>query len=176
MPIVKPFRPKRRTINAAAENGDIESIMFHLLEGVDINSRNANGFFPLGGAVHFGHQQAVGYLIDHGADINMLTVLNWSPLYIAAWRRHLDVAKILLKAGANTKGRTLHCDYGPSQAGFTALHAAALNGDSKMARLLLKYGADPRKRAAGRLPEDVARNEGHIAVARILGANRRACS
>lgn len=170
---MKPYRPPKRTLNSAAESGDIESIMFHLLEGVDVNETKANGHFPLAGATHYGHTQAVKFLIEHGAKINMLTALHWSPLYIAAWRQHLDIAKVLLAGGASTTPRTLYSEYGPSVAGFTALHAAAFNGDRNMVRLLLKHGADARKKAGDRLPEDVASDAGHSAIARLLRAERQ---
>jgi ankyrin repeat protein len=165
---MKPYKPKKRTLNSAAEFGDIPSIMFHLLNGADINGRIGNGFFPLGGAVHYGHGQATLYLIEHGADINTPTTLNWSPLYIAAWMRHLEVAKILLQAGADTKLSTIYRQYTPSREGYTALHAAAFNGDAKMVRLLLKYGASKRARASKLTPEDVARRSGFSSVARLL--------
>ena len=47
---MKPYRPPNRTLNSAANSGDIESIMFHLLEGANVNARNAIGHFPLAGA------------------------------------------------------------------------------------------------------------------------------
>jgi ankyrin repeat protein len=165
---MKPYKPKKRTLNSAAEDGDIPSIMYHLLNGADINGRIGSGFFPLGGAVHYGHSQATLYLIEHGAEVNMLTSLNWSPLYIAAWRRHHEVAKILLEAGANTKLPTSYHPFAQSWDGFTALHAAAFNGDVKMIRLLLKYGASKRARAEKLTPEDVARQFGYTTVAKIL--------
>lgn len=171
---LKSYRPPKRTLNAASESGDIESIMFHIIEGADLNGRNASGHFPLAGAAHYGHAQAVRYLVEHGAKIDMLTTLNWSPLYIAAWRQHLDVAKVLLSAGASTKPRTYSGEYSPCPGEFTALHAAAFNGNTQMVRLLLKYGADARKKAGGRLPEDVARDQGHNAIERLLTATRRA--
>ena len=171
---MKPYRPPKGTLNSAAESGDIESIMFYLLEGADVNGKKANGHFPLAGAAHYGHAQTVKDLIEHGAKVNMFTAIHWSPLYIAAWRQHFDVAKVLLSAGASTTSRTLYSEYGPSGAGFTALHAAASNGDGKMVRLLLKYGANPHKKAGDRLPEDVANDAGHKAIARLLRAKRRA--
>lgn len=170
---MKPYRPPNRTLNSAAESGDIESIMFHLLEGADVNGRKANGYFPLGGAAHYGHPQAVKYLVEHGAKINMLTTYHWSPLFIAAWRQHHDVAKILLAAGASTKPRTIYGEYSPCPGGFTALHAAAFNGDIKMVRLLVAHGADISAKARDRLPEDVARDEGHKSITRLLSAKRR---
>ncbi len=165
---MKPYKPTNRTLHSAAEAGDIPSIMFHLLDGANINRRDSSGYFPLSASVHYGHAQATLYLIEHGANINMRTKLNWSPLYIATWRGHLDVAKILLEAGANTKLRTISNEYAKSLEGFTAMHAAAFNGDSKMVRLLLKYGASPRARARKLTPEDVARLNGFESVARLL--------
>ena len=173
---VKAYRPARRTLHAAAENGDIPSIMFHLMERADINGTKSKGYFPLAGAANNGHAQAVQYLLDHGAHINMASELNWTSLYTAATRQHLDVAEVLLRAGANTGVSTHYSEYGPSREGFTALHAAALNGNLKMIMLLLDYLADPRDRAGRDLPEDVARLAGHAAVARVLAAKRRAMS
>ncbi len=171
---VKAYRPPRRTLHSAAENGDIESIMFHLLKGADINARKSRGYFPLGAAAHFGHATAVQFLIDHGADIEMLTECRWSPLYIAAWQEHLNVAKVLLAAGASTKPRSGYNQYSPSPSEFTALHAAAHLGNTKMVRLLLRYGANPGEKAHDKLPEEIAANNGHKQIARILRAHRRA--
>jgi len=171
---LKAYHPPHRTLHSAAEHGDIESIMFHLLEGADINARKSRGYFPLGAATHFGHATAVQFLIDHGADIEMLTEYRWSPLYIAAWQQHLDVAKVLLTAGASTKPRSGYGEYSPSPSDFTALHAAAHLGNTKMVRLLLKYGASPSEKTHGELPEEIAANNGHKQIARILRAHRRA--
>ncbi len=148
--------------------------MFHLLAGADVNGRTANGHFPLAGAAFKGHAQAAQYLIEHGAKVNMLTAFHWSPLYIAVVSRHLDVARVLLSAGASTKPQTIPNEYGTSPRGFAALHAAASTGEGKMVRLLLRHGADPCRKAEGRLPEDVASDAGHQAIAKLLRARRTA--
>ena len=106
----------------------------------------------------------------------MLTEFDWSPLYIAVWQKHLDVAKVLLAAGASTKPQSGYHEYSPSPGGFTALHAAAHLGNTMMVRLLLKYGASPSKKAHGKLPEEIAAINGHKQLARILRAYRRARS
>jgi ankyrin repeat protein len=173
MPNVKAYRPARRTLCAAAENGDIPSIGFHLLEGADINGTKSKGFLTLGGAALHGHAQAVQYLLDHGANIDMASELNWTTLYIAASRKYLDVAEVLLRAGADTSNPTHHSEYGLSRDGFTALHAAALAGDLNMVRRLLAYSADPCTTARRDLPQDVARLERHAVIARVLAAESR---
>lgn len=170
---LKEYRPPKRTIHSAAESGDIESISYHLLEGVDVNGRTARGYFPLAGAAYNGHAQAVRYLLDHGAKIDMLTKFRWTALYNAVWREHIDVAEVLLDAKASTKVCTIAGEHGPSQTGFTVLHAAAHTGNLAMVKLLLKYGSDPGKKAAQQLPEDVARAMGHKEVAKLLELTRR---
>ena len=110
---MKPYRPKRRTLNAAAENGDIESIMYHLLLGADIDQKLANGHCALGGAVFNGHAQAVQFLIERGAKIDQTSQCNWSPLYIAVWKNDLKIAELLLCAGADTEVATVSDGYCP---------------------------------------------------------------
>lgn len=155
---MKPYKPQRKTLNAAASNGNIESIMYHLLMGADIDQKLANGHCALGGAVFNGHAQAVQFLIERGVNINQTSQCNWSPLYIAAWKNNLEIAKLLLEAGADTEIATVSDGYGNSPSGYTALHWAAEQGWLSMTRLLLKYGANPkRKNGCGNKPAKLAR-------------------
>jgi len=171
---MKPYKPKRKTLNAAATNGDIESIMYHLLMGADIDQKLANGHCALGGAVFNGHAQAVQFLIERGAKIDQTSACNWSPLYIAAWRNDLVIAKLLLDAGADIEVATALDGYGNSPFRYTALHWAAERGWFRMTKLLLKYGANPKvENGHGVRPETLAREAGFLKVARML---RDACS
>ena len=89
---------------------------------------------------------------------------------------HLDRVRSLL-AVAGTGGNlvndahiaTLALEHGaevdsgvedPSAPGATALHGAAVRGDLKGVKVLLRYGADPRSRNAdGKRPVEVTRNK-----------------
>src|SRR5690606_1223799 len=72
------------------------------------------------------------------------TALMW-----AAAAGHVDVARLLLDAGASANAR--------STAGDTPLHFAAAGGDAALIDLLLERGADPGAvNAGGRRPIDVA--------------------
>ena len=53
--------------------------------------------------------------------------------------------------------------------GFTALHAAAHNGQIEMIKLLVAAGANPKlKNNKNKTPEDLAREKGHEEVVEYL--------
>jgi ankyrin repeat protein len=70
------------------------------------------------------------------------------PLGTAAFVQSVPLARLLLDHGADPNR--------PGERGFTALHAAAQNGDDELARLLLERGADASVAADdGRSPADL---------------------
>jgi uncharacterized protein len=118
-------------------------------------ARSEDGFTPLHLAV-FGRQKAtVRALIEHGADVNALSsgsIARVPPLGTSAFVRSVSMARLLLDAGADVNGR--------GEGGFTALHAAAQNGDEELIRLLLERGADPELATDDdRRPADLAAND-----------------
>jgi ankyrin repeat protein len=69
----------------------------------------------------------------------------------------------LLKRGAPVNAR--------QQQGWTALHAAAQNGDTDMVDVLLQYGANPdAENDDGKTPSAVAREKGHTRIVELLQA------
>jgi ankyrin repeat protein len=111
-----------------------------------------DGFTPLHLAVFGGQEEAAQVLIDHGADVDRLSngpIAQVPPLGTAAFVRSLPLARLLLDAGADVDRR--------GGLGFTALHAAAGNGDLDLARELVARGADPQIRTEdGRTAADLA--------------------
>src|SRR5262245_40297880 len=114
------------------------------------------GSFSDGGftALHlatFGRQEAAArILLEAGADPNVLATSSFArvpPLGTAAFVRAGTLARLPLDHGADPNRL--------GEGGFTALHAAAQNGDEELAQLLLERGAD-RSLAAGdgRRPAD----------------------
>lgn len=106
------------------------------------NMENADGLTPLGFAAHFGQAQAVGLLLDHGADANAVShsKISYIPSNTAlhaaiAGERSLDVIRLLLERGAATDIRDSN--------GHTCLHVAAYHGDRRdILDLLIEYEAD----------------------------------
>jgi ankyrin repeat protein len=117
-----------------------------------------DGFTALHLAVFGRQEEAARVLLEAGADPNVLATSSFAPvppLGTAAFVRSVPLAQLLLDRGAdpNLQG----------EGGFTALHAAAQNGDEELARLLLERGADPSLAAKdGRRPGD-------LGLAELLG-------
>jgi ankyrin repeat protein len=82
---------------------------------------------------NFGFAAAI---LEHGVYVDVTNQAGQTPLFLAA-RGGLDfMADRFIQAGANINS------YEP-RTGNTALHVAAINGDSSMIKLLLKRGANP---------------------------------
>lgn len=122
----------------------------------------------------------------------------WTPLHLAAFFGHPELAKALLNRGANVDARStnqmtntpLHAavagrkteviqvllDRGADvnarqHGGWTALHGAAQAGDRQIVEILLANGADPNPRAENnQAPLDLALMKGHQHVAELLEA------
>ena len=138
-------------------------------------------------ALYRGHHAIVDLLVDAGADVDVfvaaatgrLTDLTqalilpgavsacsydgWTPLHLAAFFGQLEVARVLLDAGASVAA--------VSQNGLanTPLHAAAAGKHEDLALLLLLRGADPDLEDAGGFTggQIAAENGLHRVVAEI---------
>jgi len=180
-------------IHFAARVGDLESIKLLLAAGVDVNLETqadpggapvpvtgggrggrpagASGYTPLLVATLRAQADVALYLLDHGADPNILaagfTPLHWAsttwegyasnPVYgfedpmsgIPDRQAKLRLVKVLLAHGANVNARMTKRQ--PSFAtgytdavGATAFLLAASVDDVEMMRILLAAGADPK--------------------------------
>jgi ankyrin repeat protein len=106
-------------------------------EGDGEPPRPEGGFTPLLHAAMSGDLDATKVLLAAGANINQAAADGMTPLIVAIVKVHAPVALLLIERGA---------DVNVGQAGFTALHSAALTGQTEVARALLARGADPNAR------------------------------
>lgn len=119
---------------------------FHLARAFGFHKRLANSATGRGRskdsllnwAIRGGSRRTVELLLQNGAAVNASRNPTWAyevpPLHAAVGAKRLDMAAMLLKAGAKIDTQ----DYD----GRTALHRAVLYDNPAGARFLLKHGAD----------------------------------
>jgi ankyrin repeat protein len=86
-----------------------------------------------------GHKEVVSYLIAQGADVNLASEDNWTPLMRAANNNHVEVVKALVQADAALDVQLYPSSY---YAGQTALHFACAYGFTDVAKTLILAGAN----------------------------------
>src|SRR5262249_50285830 len=86
---------------AAAKKVDADTFKALLAKGPDVNAKNAYGATALSFAADKGHLAVVKVLLEHKADVNVKdSFYKSTPLNWAMARRHVDIIKALVKAGA----------------------------------------------------------------------------
>jgi ankyrin repeat protein len=76
-------------------------------------------------------------LLAAGANPNDVSTEGMSPVVMASYSGHGDVAAFLLSKDANPNA---------AEVGYAALHTAVLRGDRELVKTLLMYGANPNVR------------------------------
>lgn len=139
-------RPHWRYSKAVSETRKYETVVYLLEHGVDVNTRNENGWTPLHFAARSGSSVVVRTLLERGAEVDARVGVGsnergWTALMIALYRYNdmpsnnesAEIVKALLAKGAdvNVSG----------QDGKTALMLAANSRDARIVQLLLEAGA-----------------------------------
>lgn len=144
----------------AAALGDVDRLEETLdAEPVLATAYSGDGFTALHFAAFFGRDEAAELLIERGAEVDAFGRgwMTGTAMHSAVSRLQSDIVRILLEAGANPNVR--------QSAGWTPLHAAAMNGDLASVELLLAAGADPAAtNDEGRSVSDLANESGDDAT------------
>ncbi|TMW47606.1 hypothetical protein DOY81_007312 [Sarcophaga bullata] len=145
----------------AARAGNLDKVLEHLKNNIDINTSNANGLNALHLASKDGHIHVVSELLRRGAIVDSATKKGNTALHIASLAGQEEVVKLLLQHGASVNVQ--------SQNGFTPLYMAAQENHDSVVKLLLSNGANQSLATEdGFTPLAVAMQQGHDKVVAVL--------
>jgi len=155
------------TIFEAAATGDVPRVQEHLDADPSLACAYASdGFHPLGLAAFFRQPAVVEVLLARGADVRAASK---NPMQVTALHSavadggHAEIAKMLVRAGADVNARQRH--------GWTPLHGAADSGDRETVELLLAHDADLAAiHDGGKTALDIAREKGRAEIIETLEA------
>lgn len=124
-----------------AQFGDCDSLRRLIDSGASVNLPIECGATPICTAAAQGRTNALSLLIKSGGDPNTSLENGISPIFLACWKATgqsgLNCVRKLIEAGVNVDKPLIYNN-------TTPLHAAAISGNSKSVRELLKAGADVR--------------------------------
>ncbi|XP_078418036.1 CARD- and ANK-domain containing inflammasome adapter protein [Cetorhinus maximus] len=145
-------------LHVAAAHGHVAIIEYLLNKGAKIEVRDNKGQSPLHRAAVEGHLGAAKKLFQAGAHIYALDKESKSPLHLAAENSHFSMVKLMLKEEGNNRKRKK-----------SFLHMAALRDESKLAQIIVKYGAAvDTKDEKNRTPLFHAISQGHFNTVKVL--------
>ena len=179
-------------IFGALMTGDTERFKRLLDERPDLaNARNENGDSLLISAVYMGRRDLFELLIQKGAGVSLFEASavglidrvreqvekdpglvnayshdGWTPLHLASFFGHKDIAALLLDRGADVNARSKSTRFAKEN---TPLHAAAANRQVDVAEVLIARGADVNARdGSGYTPLALAANSKNDLLVVIL--------
>jgi ankyrin repeat protein len=93
-------QPGKTLLHLAVERQDVVMVEMLLEAGADPDVKDNSYCAPLHRAAQEGCMPIVKLLLGRQADLNAVTKDGHTPLFMAARRRHIDVATMLIKEGA----------------------------------------------------------------------------
>src|SRR6266850_378053 len=125
-------------LHVASYYGSVKAAQLLLGYGANIHLQNKSGQTPLHQAVddlqvHVEdyYLAVIGFLLEHGAEVDALDSDNLTPLHVAAHHGSVKAAQLLLEHGAS-----LHLQ---NNEGRTPVQVAETRGDDEFTELLLEH-------------------------------------
>ena len=120
-------------LTSAPHNGHLDCMQILFEAGADVNQNDYLFHSPLSLAAERDRKEAIEFLIEKGADVNVVNDM-YTGLARAAMYGQYDCVDVLLKAGADVNMFV--------NMGYTALMYAAQSGSHSCVELLIQAGAD----------------------------------
>ena len=145
----------------AARSGNLESCLFLLSQGAEVDATDRSGQTPLSYAAGRGDAELGRELLRGGANSNAADEKGLTPLHRAAARGSFELVELLLDGGASLVAA--------DKEGNTPLHAAAAAGHQEICEYLLFRGAAKAVRNKdGLTAGDLAARAGNARLAELL--------
>jgi hypothetical protein len=111
-------------------------------------------------AAQTGHDDAIGTLVEHGADVNTASNDGYTPVFVAALRGHVDAIITLVEHGADVNTA--------SNDGGTPVLAAAQKGHAGVIKLLYKLGANMKPTSFELSMTEIAKERNHTEALQLI--------
>ena len=145
---------------------DVEHLLVKWLSRPSINALDNLGYTPINRALEYGYMNIAKLLIEKGANVNIKNNFGNSPLHFTANKNDEEMVQLLIKCIDKTSIN------GQDNQGNTPLHNALENGYIKIAKLLIREGADINiKNNSGNSPLHFAVYENCKEVVQLLIEN-----
>lgn len=123
-----PYYP----LENACSSKNIEAVKFLLNNGIHID--NFNGDNPIHMMIRSGFSEGAIYVIEKGANIEVLNSYGNTPLHSACYNELEDVALLLISKGARLNA--------PGMYNSISLHLACMKGLTKVIKVMIEKGAN----------------------------------
>mmetsp|Transcript_2786 Transcript_2786/g.3706 ORF Transcript_2786/g.3706 Transcript_2786/m.3706 type:complete len:151 (+) Transcript_2786:60-512(+) len=147
------------SLHSAAGAGDLAGVRAALDHGSSLEDLDDRGWTALQAASQEGKDNVVKFLISRGANVNKQDEAGQASLHLGVSNK--EVIRLLLEGGANPNIT--------NPDGYTPLHYSSFDGHAESAKVLLRFGADKKKKTStGETALALAKEYNHKALIQVL--------